>query len=72
MSYKFANSTCAVRHDGGVVRLHLGDPWHAEDPFVKARPDLFNDDPPSATVRGAAPVEDATSRPGERRGSRAK
>lgn len=72
MPYKFANSTCAVRHESGVVRLHLGDPWHAADPFVKARPDLFNDDPPSDTIRGAAPVEDASARPGEKRGVRAR
>lgn len=69
--YVFANSTASVAWGGGVVRLHLGDPWPADDPFVKARPEFFASDPPSATVRRtSAPIEQATAAPGERRNTR--
>lgn len=47
--------------DGLPVRLLRGEVWRADDPLVKAMPDLF----------GAPPgVEQATSAPGERRGAR--
>lgn len=68
--YLFATSTCAVRWNGGVVRLHAGDAWPADDPFVKARKDLFAEHP--TVVRRTAPVEDTTARPGEKRGARAR
>ena len=70
--YVFAKSTCAVGFGGGVVRLHMGDPWRADDPFVKARPDMFADDPPGAVVRHTGGVEQATAAPGEKRGARAR
>lgn len=64
--YLFATSTCVVAWNGGRVRLHAGDAWPADDPFVKARGDLFAKDPP--IVRRTGAVEDATARPGEKRG----
>jgi hypothetical protein len=70
---KFANSTCAVRYDGRIVRVAEGDPWHATDPFVIDRPDLFSDEPPIVFgVRGPTVnvVEDASARPGAKRAVR--
>lgn len=59
---------------GGVVRK--GSHWPAEDPVVVANPDLFTADPRygmSYSVQPDgwdAPVEQATSAPGERRATR--
>lgn len=69
---KFAATTTSVRFGDAVVRLAQDDPWHADDPFVRARPDLFTDAPSRVFgVKGAraaaAPVEQATARPGEQR-----
>lgn len=53
--------------NGANVNLTAGEPWRADDPFVKAHRDLFAARPP--VVRGTEPrVERATARPGERRG----
>jgi len=30
---------------GAMVTLHKGEVWPADDPFVKARPDLFSSTP---------------------------
>lgn len=64
-----------TRHVGqGVV--HKGSHWPADDPVVKANPDLFSSDPRyglqySVTPEGYdAPVEQATRAPGEKRQSR--
>lgn len=63
---KFAKTTTTVNFDGRIVRLAEGDPWHATDPFVIARPELFSDLP--ARVYGTrAVVEQASAAPGERR-----
>jgi hypothetical protein len=67
---KFANTTTSVRFANTVVRLAQDDPWHSDDPFVVARPDLFSDAPSRVFgVKGVtvAPVEQATARPGEKR-----
>lgn len=66
--YVFATSTCAVRWEGGVVRLHAGDAWPADDRFVKARGDLFAEHP--TVIRRTEVVEQATARPGEKRTTR--
>lgn len=65
----YANATCSVRHNGSVVRLAVGQPWAADDPFVAARPDLFSDEPEFVhrTAATGVVVEQATSAPGERR-----
>lgn len=55
---------------GYTVRIGHGEPWAANDPFVKAHPDLFSSDcPPNAVRRTVAEalVETATKAPGERR-----
>jgi hypothetical protein len=71
MGYKFALLDSAASHAGGLVHMHRGDTWDADDPFVKAHPDWFDDNPP--VVRSTtgnppqAPVEQATRAPGERR-----
>ncbi len=50
---------------GLIVRLKRGEPWWADDPLVKARPELFEVEPskPRSTVR----IETTTSAPGEKR-----
>jgi len=63
MAYKFANTTATVYENGMRLQLTVDDIWEASDPFVKARPDLFNDEP----VRVNATIEQATAAPGETR-----
>lgn len=71
MAIVYANSTGGVgdpSRPGVVVRTVAGEPWDGDDPFVKARPDLFNVEPPfvrSTTVRKLPPIEQATAAPGE-------
>lgn len=71
MDIVFATSTCSMRDpkSGLVVRLQEGEPWDAFDPFVKARPDMFSEDPPNGAVRRTVRqvVETATAEPGKRR-----
>lgn len=61
---------------GPRVRVVKGTHWPAEDPVVRARPDLFSPDPRFGmlyTVEPAgydAPVEEATANPGEQRSVR--
>lgn len=66
MALKFANSTISVGNpntEHGIIRLTKGEAWDADDPFVKARQDLFDDEPP--VVRGTrGAVETATAVPG--------
>lgn len=60
-----AAQTCSSTNPatGMIVRLVEGQPWDADDPFVKARPQLFifTDVPTRGTV------EKATKVPGEKR-----
>jgi hypothetical protein len=37
----------AVTEDGAAVTLVQGEPWAADDPFVKFHPDLFSSNPPA-------------------------
>lgn len=63
---KYARATSSVGWNGGLVRLSEGDPWYADDPFVRANPSMFVDVPPK--VRSTvARVEQATAAPGEKR-----
>jgi len=51
----FCNSSGSVWRKSGVpVRLVKGEPWWRSDPFVKERPDLFDDEP--TKVRGTRKV----------------
>jgi hypothetical protein len=62
---KFAATTATVRWNDRLYRIAEGDPWYSDDPFVRARPELFTDAP--QRVFGDRPVEQATAAPGERR-----
>lgn len=70
--YVYANQSGVRQLDGTPVYFTINEAWRADDPFVRAYPQLFNATPP--TVRGTTPapaaerVERATRRPGERRG----
>lgn len=71
MKVVYANADCVVAHGLERVRLSKGQTWDADDPFVKARPDMFTDTP--AVIHrsaGVEVVESATRRPGERRTTR--
>lgn len=73
MSIKYANSSGGVgdpTRPGVIVRIVEGEPWDSDDPFVKARPELFDDTPKvvrSTRAKKAlrAPVETATAAPDE-------
>lgn len=71
--YVHPNCAAVVLHKGGRVRLNPADTWDKEDPFVKARPDLFSADPivvAHSTGFDPAAVERATRAPGEKRMTR--
>lgn len=66
---------------GQVANVRKGQHWPATDQVVKARPDLFTDDPRYGLVYTEAPpgydgelnempVETASAAPGERRNTR--
>lgn len=66
----FAVSTCTTADPatGLLVRLNEGEAWAKDDPFVKARPELFSDAPLKVRrTAEPAPVETATRTPGERK-----
>ena len=67
----FALSTCTTTDPatGLIVRVSEGEPWAAQDPFVKARPELFGAVPERIrrTVPYLPPVEQASKAPGEKR-----
>lgn len=61
---------------GGRVRVAKGTHWPATDPAVRARPDLFSDDPRWGLLYTVepdgydAPIETASAAPGEKRSAR--
>lgn len=59
-----AVESAAVIVDGTVRAVRKGDAWSADADVVRARPDLFTDNP--AKARGGR-IEAATRAPGERR-----
>lgn len=62
--YVYPNCRAVVAYNGSRVRLDPRQSWAADDPFVKARPDLFDNDP--RQVARTAEVPEATTRaPGE-------
>jgi hypothetical protein len=66
MALVFANCTTWV---SATAQLIKDEAWDADDPIVKARPELFDDEP--TIVRGVrkreVPVEAASAAPGEKR-----
>ena len=64
--------------DGSSRMVRVGEHWPADDPVVKARPDVFSPDPrygaqwtgPPPPELADAPVEAATAAPGEKRNVR--
>lgn len=67
-----ARDTCVAGYNGQVYHLQRGQAWDANDPLVKARPELFTED--DRYINRTVPVEQtrkrverATRRPGERR-----
>jgi len=60
-----------------TVAITKGEAWDENDPVVRSHPDWFSPEPPEvrtsdgsytqATAQRAAPVEQATAAPGERR-----
>jgi hypothetical protein len=65
-------SASIMMPEGYPVMVPLGTHWWADDPVVRANPDLFSDDPRHGLV-GHAPadeVEAATVNPGEKRSVR--
>ena len=74
IEYVFAAQSCSVVNpaSGLKIRLSVGEAWAADDPFVKARPDLFKTVPfvirrsePVGAVE--FPVESAVAVPGVKR-----
>jgi hypothetical protein len=67
----FALSTCSTTdpQTGLIIRVVEGEPWAANDPFVKARSDLFGSQPERIrrTVPAVPVVEQASKAPGEKR-----
>lgn len=78
MRVVYATSTGLVTDPATGVRgtVQKGSHWPADDPVVKAHPDLFSEDPRwgmnySVEPDGwDAPVEQATAAPGEKRTTR--
>lgn len=71
MKLVYAVTTASVVNPatGLKIRLVELEPWDADDPFVRSRPDLFSDAPKTVrrTVKASAPVEAATKAPGARK-----
>lgn len=68
--YVYATATTIV--GPGRVRIYEGEVWAADDPVVKAHPDLFSDTPSKLRRTAPAPVETASAAPGEKRRTRAR
>ncbi len=62
--------TCVTFYNGARVRLVKDEPWDPNDPFVAARPDLFQDQAGyvrTTAEKSSSPVETATAAPEEKR-----
>jgi hypothetical protein len=77
MKVVYCKGTASIpMSNGAQVLVREGEHWPADDPIVVGNPHLFTDDPRvglSYTVKPAPSpdprrVEQATARPGERRG----
>ena len=69
MKLVYAKATCSTTDSatGLVIRLTESEPWSADDPFVKNRPDLFTDHPVRVRRTTPAPIEAATKTPGAKK-----
>lgn len=75
MNVVYAKGTSVVMTpDGGRHTVMGGQHWPADDPVVRAQPDLFSPDPRYGVTfstpppeMSEAPVEQATAGPGEKR-----
>ncbi len=77
MNVVYATRTASVPANGGAGVVRKGSHWPADDPVVKAHPDLFSSDPRfglNYTVQPEGwedpPAETATAAPGEKRQTR--
>ena len=68
MALAYANCTTVYADAGRKIRLAEGDVWDADDPFVKAHPELFSVEPTKVKRTAPTKVEQATAAPGEKRG----
>lgn len=68
--YRYPTGVMVVRYNGGRVHLKPSQQWDADDPFVKARPELFRSGTTVTHSAGFEPVEQATRAPGEKRAVR--
>lgn len=69
--YVYARNQLVAYVDGARIALEVDDVWAADDPIVKARPDLFSAEPRKVhrtTAQPGGEIETATARPGEKRG----
>ncbi len=72
MDLVYANcNTYVGAPNGSIQQLVLGEPWDANDPLVKARPELFSTQPTklrrSYRDLVGSEIEQATAAPGEKR-----
>ncbi len=54
-SYVYGATEAVCYENGSRIVVHVDEPWPADDPAVKARPDLFQDEPfdPASSVTPA-------------------
>lgn len=69
MKLVYAKATCSTTdaNTGLIVRLTACEPWSADDPFVKSRPELFSEEPVRIRRTTPAPIEAATKTPGAKK-----
>lgn len=67
MAYVYPNCVTVVLWEGGRVRLNPDQKWPADDPFVKAKSELFTDNPANIAHSAGYTPERATAAPGETR-----
>ena len=67
--YAVATASVVDPATGLKIRLVELEPWDANDPFVKVRPELFSDATLNVrrTVPASAPVETAAKAPGAKK-----
>lgn len=70
MDIVFAKSAMRTNWRGRPVRTQVGQPWPADDPFVRDHPELFADVPENLASSAEHGVEQATRAPGEKRTTR--
>lgn len=62
-----ANCTLTTEFGGRTVQVQSGEPWAADDPFVRANPSFFGADP--RPVRRTVPKVETAARRGPGSGS---